>query len=99
MPCIPHPWIRPCTYLQQHPYLDFAEIILQGIADLKDSESVTRLAIALLASSPGLRGEGEGRSGTHCMRMRRVSSLKIGSRVHRKNFTDLVNGGPALATI
>ena len=26
-----------------------------------------------IASSPGLRGEGEGRPGTHCMRMRRVS--------------------------
>ena len=26
----------------------------------------------LVASSPGLRGEGKGRPGTHCMRMRHV---------------------------
>ena len=49
------------------------------------------VSTSIVALSPGLRGGGEGRPGTHCMRMRQLSrefsvkmSVKVGGNVHGK---------------
>ena len=44
--------------------------LIKGVPSIDD---VDNFSDHLLASSPGLRGEGKGRPGTHCMRMRHYS--------------------------